>query len=53
MNHRGLDPGKHNERCKFRRSATCAVAIECEHGYVVCPICDPCTCDKIEEEIEE
>ena len=35
----------HSEDCKFRRAATCSVGIECEHGYDVCPICDPCTCD--------
>lgn len=34
----------HAEDCKLRRSATCAVPIACEHGYDVCPICDPCTC---------
>lgn len=34
----------HRRRCKFRRAAAGAVGIECEHGYDVCPICDPCTC---------
>lgn len=24
---------------------TCPVAVECEHGFDVCPTCDPCTCD--------
>ncbi len=23
-----------------------ATIIECEHGYDVCPECDPCTCGK-------
>lgn len=36
----------HDKGCKFRFSATCAVPVECEHGYDVCPICDPCTCSK-------
>jgi hypothetical protein len=35
---------RHEIGCKFRFSVTCPVAIECEHGYDVCPICDPCTC---------
>jgi len=34
----------HGPECKFRRSAECAVAIECPHGHDVCPECDPCTC---------
>lgn len=34
----------HNEDCRFRNSVLCPVAIECEHGYDVCPKCDPCTC---------
>jgi len=34
----------HEEGCKYRVSATCAVGIECEHGRDVCPKCDPCTC---------
>ncbi len=36
----------HDVKCKFRISATCAIAIECEHGFDVCPKCDPCTCEK-------
>lgn len=35
---------RHAEGCKFRRSATCAIPIECDHGRDVCPECDPCTC---------
>lgn len=38
--------GAHEDGCKFRRAAACAVGIECEHGRDVCPICDPCTCAK-------
>ena len=34
----------HNPECKFLRAITCPVGIECEHGYDVCPSCDPCTC---------
>lgn len=34
----------HAENCPFRRSVCCPVGIECEHGYDLCPICDPCTC---------
>lgn len=32
--------------CKFRNAMACPVAIECEHGYDVCPRCDPCTCSE-------
>lgn len=35
---------EHVEDCKYRRAVACPVAIECEHGYDVCPRCDPCTC---------
>ena len=38
---------KHDEACRYRRAAAGSVAIECEHGYDVCPICDPCTCEKL------
>lgn len=34
----------HKLGCTFRLAATCAVPIECQHGYDVCPTCDPCTC---------
>lgn len=37
---------KHDSNCKYRKAATCPVGIECDHGYDVCPICDPCTCEK-------
>lgn len=39
-----MDFLSHQATCKFRRAATCAVGIECEHGRDCCPICDPCTC---------
>jgi hypothetical protein len=38
-----------DENCAFRIAITCAIPIECEHGYDVCPKCDPCTCFKKEE----
>lgn len=34
----------HDEHCRFRVAAAGNVAIECDHGHDVCPICDPCTC---------
>lgn len=37
--------------CKFRVSTTCAVPIECDHGYDVCPQCDPCTCNSTKEDL--
>lgn len=41
----------HKPDCKFLKAATCAVGIECEHGYDVCPKCDPCTCGLVGKEI--
>ena len=38
----------HKPDCRFRKSAQCAVGIECEHGYDLCPICDKCNCEDIE-----
>jgi hypothetical protein len=35
---------EHKPDCAFKRSATCPVPIECDHGYDVCRICDPCYC---------
>jgi hypothetical protein len=35
----------HAEDCPHRRATTCSTAIECDHGYDACPICDPCTCE--------
>lgn len=40
-------PEEHRQGCRTRTAATCAVPIECEHGYDVCPRCDPCTCAEI------
>lgn len=37
---RGIE---HYEDCPFNRAM--GQSIECEHGYDVCPKCDPCTCD--------
>jgi hypothetical protein len=34
----------HDENCDYRVSALCAIPVECEHGYDVCPRCDVCTC---------
>lgn len=36
----------HDPDCELRRAIECSVAIECIHGYDVCPICDPCHCPK-------
>ena len=36
----------HKDDCKFLRAVQCAVGIECEHGYDVCPICDKCECPR-------
>jgi hypothetical protein len=37
---------EHKDGCQYRLAVTCAVGIECKHGYDVCPECDPCTCDE-------
>jgi hypothetical protein len=34
----------HKPDCPFLRAQVCSVGIECDHGYDVCPTCDPCTC---------
>lgn len=34
---------KHTLNCNLQR-AVGPCAVECEHGYDVCPTCDPCTC---------
>jgi hypothetical protein len=36
----------HDKTCRHRVALTCAVSIVCEHGYDVCPECDPCTCSQ-------
>lgn len=40
----GIRKAHPDPKCRFRVSSTCAVPIECDHGYDVCPMCDPCTC---------
>jgi hypothetical protein len=35
---------QHDAKCRFRISMLCPIGIACEHGYDVCPKCDPCTC---------
>lgn len=37
---------RHDKACRFLRAATYPVGIACDHGFDVCPICDPCTCAK-------
>lgn len=41
------DPERHSPECKFRIALTCSTPIECDHGFDVCPTCDPCTCVKL------
>lgn len=37
---------QHKKYCRFRRSMTCAIPIDCDdHHFDVCPVCDPCTCE--------
>lgn len=35
----------HKPHCHYLISVVGAAAIECEHGYDSCPVCDPCTCE--------
>jgi hypothetical protein len=37
----------HLEGCLYLAAMRCPVGIECQHGYDVCPTCDPCTCEKV------
>ena len=34
---------KHHSECRFLKASK-GVPVECEHGYDVFPICDPCNC---------
>jgi hypothetical protein len=36
----------HERDCEYRRAAIAGVTYECEHGHQVCPVCDPCTCER-------
>lgn len=36
-----------NPKCRMRIAATTSTPIECDHGYDVCPTCDPCTCAEV------
>ena len=38
------DPKRHHPACLHRQAVTCTTLVECEHGFDVCPQCDPCTC---------
>ena len=42
----------HAEDCRFRKALLCPVSIECEHGWDVCPKCDPCTCRPEPQDLE-
>lgn len=43
----------HKANCRFLISAVGAAAIECEHGFDACPICDPCTCNTATSEVQD
>lgn len=45
-----LVPEYHKKTCPTYRASTCAIAIECKHGYDCCPICDKCTCADAKQE---
>lgn len=35
---------RHKEDCRFRRAVELSVELACDHGFQVCPVCDPCDC---------
>ena len=37
-------PRLHDPDCNFLRAMRGTMLVECEHGYDVCPRCDPCSC---------
>lgn len=37
-------PSRHEPGCKLAAAMRGTMLVECEHGYDVCPKCDPCTC---------
>jgi hypothetical protein len=37
----------HTKECRYRISVACPVAVECEHGFDVCPTCDACNCGAV------
>lgn len=41
----------HKADCPELLARVCSVGIECEHGYDVCPQCDPCTCPRRRREV--
>ena len=43
------DPTLHLPACRYRKAVRGKVGVECEHGYDVCPTCDPCTCERLRE----
>lgn len=42
----------HEPNCPALKARLCAVGIECEHGWDVCPICDRCTCGPFQARVE-
>ena len=38
------DPNTHAEGCAFRKALVTSAGVACEHGFDVCPYCDPCGC---------
>jgi hypothetical protein len=41
---------EHHSSCLFLKAVSCSIGIECDHGYDVCPKCDPCTCESVKHE---
>lgn len=44
---------KHLPDCPQRLAREGGAAVECEHGYDCCPLCDPCTCGDVEPTPQE
>lgn len=39
-----VEPFQHDADCRLAATMRGTVLVECEHGYDVCPKCDPCLC---------
>lgn len=46
----GPDGLTHRALCPQILASTCAIPVECEHGYDCCPSCDSCTCPANQKE---
>lgn len=50
---RGTIAAGHSGACRFLISVVGAMAIECEHGFDSCPMCDSCNCERAGQQAEK